>query len=356
MVSNNSGPTLAIDTIIPSSCSGDGQIQLAVISGNPSDYLWTTGATTQNITNLTPGFYSVSVTGASGCITVLGGTVGSTLPDPIDICMVTVDSTTNTNLVVWEKPITTGIDHFNIYRETSQAGLYQFVSSVLYSDESIYNDLVASPNVRSWRYKISSVDDCGNESELSLHHKTIHLVISHGLGNDINLFWDSYEGFNYSNFIVRKHTDATGWTTIQTMPNNLFTFTDVALDTDGLFYEVTVASPGLCSTTKMAQDFNTTRSNRDNRLSTGQPNSVSELLNQVVDIYPNPASTFLNIDNGSSQMIEARIMDQTGRVISSTTLVPGQTKIDCGKLAMGVYNIELQSLGAKTLKRFVIER
>ncbi|WP_341900417.1 T9SS type A sorting domain-containing protein [Fluviicola taffensis] len=356
LVSNNFGPTLAIDTIIPSSCSNDGQIQLTVISGNPTAYLWTNGATTQNITNLSPGTYSVSVTGGSGCITVLGGTVESTLPDPIDICLVTVDSTTNTNLVVWEKPITTGIDHFNIYRETSQAGLYQLVGSVLYSDESIYNDIVASPNVRSWRYRISSVDDCGNESELSSIHKTIHLVISHGLGNDINLFWDSYEGFAYTNFILRRHTDAAGWTPLATMPNNLFTYTDQPSTTDGLFYEVTVAAPSLCSSTKMAQDFNTTRSNRDNRLSTGQPNSVSELLDQVVNIYPNPANTVLNVDNSSSQLIEARILDQTGRVISSTTLAPGQTKIDCGKLAMGMYSIELQSLGAKTLKRFVIER
>jgi len=356
LVSNNFGPTLAIDTIIPSSCSNDGQIQLTVISGNPTDYLWTNGATTQNITNLSPGTYSVSVTGGTGCITVLGGTVGSTLPDPIEICLVTVDSTTNTNLVVWEKPITTGIDHFNIYRETSQAGLYQLVGSVLYSAESIYNDLVASPNVRSWRYKISSVDDCGTESELSSTHKTIHLVISHGLGVDINLFWDSYEGFAYPNFVLRRHTDAGGWTTLATMPTNLFTYTDQPTTTDGLFYEVTVPAPGMCSSTKMAQDFNTTRSNRDNRLSTGQPNSVSELLDQVVNIYPNPANTVLNVENSSSQLIEARILDQAGRVISSTTLVPGQTKIDCGKLAMGMYSIELQSLGAKTLKRFVIER
>ncbi len=356
MVSNNFGPVLAIDTIIPSSCSGDGQIQLTVIAGNPTDYLWTNGATTQNITNLDPGFYSVSVTGASGCVTVLGGTVESTLPDPIEICLVTVDSTTNTNLVVWEKPITTGIDHFNIYRETSQAGLYQLVDSVPYADESIYNDLVASPNVRSWRYKISSVDDCGNESELSSNHKTIHLVISQGLGSDINLFWDSYEGFNYSNFVLKRHTDAAGWTTIQTMPNNLFTYTDQPTTTDGLYYVVTVDAPSTCSSTKMAQDFNTTRSNRDNRLSTGQTTSISELLNQVVNIYPNPANSFITIDNSSSQVIEARILDQTGRMISSTMLIPGQTKIDCGKLAMGVYNIELHSQGAKTLKRFVIER
>lgn len=356
LVSNNFGPTVAIDTIIPSSCAGDGQIQLTTISGNPTSYLWTNGATTPNISNLSAGDYSVSITGSSGCITVIGGTVGSTLPDPVDICLVTVDSTTNTNLVVWEKPITTAIDHFNIYRETSQAGLYQFVGSVLYSDESIYNDIVASPNVRSWRYKISSVDVCGNESELSPIHKTIHLVISHGLGNDINLFWDSYEGFTYPNFVLRRHTDAAGWTIVATMPNNLFTYTDVPTTTDGLYYEVTVDAPSLCSSTKMAQDFNTTRSNRDNRLSTGQPNSVSELLNQVVNIYPNPANTVLNVENSSSQLIEARILDQTGRLISSTTLVPGQTKIDCGKLAVGMYSIELHSQGSKTLKRFVIER
>jgi trimeric autotransporter adhesin len=357
LVSNTFGPTLAIDTIIPSSCSNDGQIQLTVISGNPTDYLWTNGETTQNITNLAPGSYAVSVTGASGCITVLGGIVGSTLPDPIDICLVTVDSTTNTNLVVWEKPITTGIDHFNIYRETSQAGLYQLVSAVNYSDESVYNDLVASPNVRSWRYKVSSVDACGTESELSSNHKTIHLVISQGLGNDINLFWDSYEGFSYPSFVLKRHTDADGWTTLTTMPNNLFTYMDQPTTTDGLYYVVTVNAPDTCSTTtKMAQDFNTTRSNRDNRLSTGQPNSVSEMLNQVVNIYPNPANSTLNVENSSSQMIEARILDQTGRLILTTTLVPGQTKIDCGKLAMGVYNIELHSHGAKTLKRFVIER
>ncbi|MNJ88976.1 hypothetical protein D3C87_65370 [compost metagenome] len=355
LVSNNFGPTLAIDTIIPSSCAGDGEIQLTVISGNPQSYLWTNSATTQNINNLSPGNYSVSVTGSTGCITVLGGTVGSTLPDPAEICLVTVDSLTNTNLVVWEKPITTGIHHFNIYRETSQAGLYQLAGAVNYADESVFTDLVASPNVRSWRYKISSVDACGNESELSENHKTIHLVISHGLGSDINLFWDSYEGFLYPNFVLKRHTNTDGWITLTTMPNNLHTYTDQPVTTDGLFYVVTVDAPSTCNSTKMAQDFNTTRSNRDNRLSTGLPNSLAELMNQAVSIYPNPANTILNIENSSSQLIEARILDQTGRAISTVTLIPGQSKIDCGKLAAGMYNIELQSHGAKTLKRFVIE-
>ncbi|AEA43498.1 T9SS type A sorting domain-containing protein [Fluviicola taffensis] len=356
LVSNNFGPTLAIDTIIDASCSNNGQIQLTVISGNPTAYLWTNGAITQNITNLSPGNYSVSVAGASGCITVLGGTVGSTLPDPVELCLVTVDSVTNTNLVVWEKPISSSIDHFNIYRETSQAGLYQLVGTVNYTDESVYNDLVASPNVRSWRYKISSVDACGTESAMSLNHKTIHLVISHGLGNDINLFWDGYEGFSYPNFVLKRHTNADGWTTLTTMPNNLFTYTDQPNSTDGLYYVVTVNAPSICNATKAAQDFNTTRSNRDNRLSTGQVNSISELIDQAISIYPNPTNSILHVDNTSNQLINAQILDQAGRIISIVTIVPGQTKIDCGKLAGGMYSLELLSQGAKTLKRFVIEK
>lgn len=356
LVSNNSGPVLVIDTIIASSCAGDGQIQLSVISGNPASYLWTNGSTTQDINNLNPGTYSVTITGINGCVSVLGGTVGSTLPDPVAICLVTVDSTTNTNLVVWEKPVTNAIDHFNIYRETSQAGLYQFAGSVDYDDESVYTDLVASPNVRSWRYKIASVDACGTESEISTHHKTIHLVISQGLGSDINLFWDSYEGFNYSNFVVRKHTNATGWTTIQTMPNNLFTYTDQALDTDGLYYVVTVDAPSTCSSTKMAQDFNTTRSNRDNRLSTGQPNSLAELLDQSVTIFPNPANDFITLSNTSSQTIEASIIDQTSRNVKSFIIQPGQNIQDCKSLSTGVYNLKLETKSIITLKRLVIQK
>ncbi|MNU73225.1 hypothetical protein D3C71_627030 [compost metagenome] len=356
LVSNNFGPNLIINTIIPSSCSNDGGIQLNVISGNPQSYLWTNGATTQNISNLAPGTYSVSVTGASGCITVLGATVGAALPPASEICLVTVDELTNKNLVVWEKPFTNGIDHFNIYRETSQAGLYQVVGSVDYNDESIFNDPVAAPNVRSWRYKITSVNACGVESELSSNHKTIHLVVNQGLGSDVNLFWDKYEGFNYPNFVLKRYTNTNGWETLATMPNNLFTYTDQPTSTNGLFYVVTVDAPSTCSSTKMAQDFNTTRSNRDNRFSTAQPNSLSEWIDQMISIYPNPAHSFLNVENTSNQTIEARVLDQTGRVISVLMLVPGQTKIDCGKLSVGMYNLELQSQGAKTLKRFMIEK
>ncbi len=354
-LSNNVGPVVAIDTVINSSCANDGQIQTTVISGNPQTYEWSNGATTASIAGLAPGVYSCIITGNSGCIQVLEETVSSAAPEPVSICLVTVDTSTNTNLVVWEKPLTNTIDHFNIYRETSTAGLYQLIDQVNYSDESIYNDLVASPSVRSWRYKISSVDACGTESEISEHHKTIHLVINQGLGTDYNLSWDSYEGFTYSSFNIWRYTDLDGWVLLQNMPTNLFTFTNTPPTESGLEYLVVVAAPQLCSTAK-AQDFNTTRSNRDKGALGGSTQGLEEALNDQISIYPNPSNGEMWITNSGAKTLHAELKDQTGRTVYSLVLKSGETVLNGTALANGVYHLTIQNGSIQTNKRIVIQK
>lgn len=354
LISNSNGPVIAIDTIISSSCSNDGAIELINISNNAQTFDWSNGATTQNISNLAPGMYAVEATGSNGCVTVLSATVGSTLPVAVDVCLVTVDTLTNTNLVVWEKPVTNGIESFNIYRETSQAGLYQLIASVPYTDESLYNDLVASPSVRSWRYKISSVDACGVESEISEHHKTIHLVINLGLGSDINLSWDSYEGFGFPEFVIKRHTDADDWQTITTMPTNLFTYTDTPPTTDGLVYIITVDPPATCSTTRStAQDFNSSRSNKDNRFQS-QDASLDELLAANMNLFPNPATGFVTLENNTSQPVNATIYDAAGRLLTTISVPSGSMQADLGFLADGLYQVVFSTKEARTSQKLTI--
>lgn len=67
------GPTpmsLVLDPVA-SSCSSsgnDGAVNLSVVDGfSPFTYLWSTGVTTQNLTNLPSGVYCVTVSGANGC-------------------------------------------------------------------------------------------------------------------------------------------------------------------------------------------------------------------------------------------------------------------------------------------------
>lgn len=352
-VSNANGPVIAVDTIIASDCSNNGSIDIIDVSNNVVAYEWNNGMTTQDLSNIGTGIYTVEATAANGCVSVLSAEVDATLPIAATVCLVTVDTSTNTNLVVWEKPLTNGIDHFNVYRETSQAGLYQIVAEVPYSDESIYNDLVASPSVRSWRYKISSVDACDVESAISTNHKTIHLVINQGLGNAYNLSWDSYEGFNYSSFKIFRYTNLDSWNLIATMPTNLFSYTDTPPTEDELTYIVVVDAPQICSTTK-AQDFNTTRSNKD-RGALSSATGLEEKLDQQVAIYPVPNNGNFYINNTTIDALIIELVDETGRSITTFTCPSGIQEKAFEDLANGVYYLNITQNEAITRKQIIIQ-
>ena len=68
----NSGSMVTIDSIIDVSCNGfnNGSININVSGGNsPYQFNWSNGASTQNISNLSSGTYSVTITDNIGCIT-----------------------------------------------------------------------------------------------------------------------------------------------------------------------------------------------------------------------------------------------------------------------------------------------
>jgi hypothetical protein len=355
LIQNPNGPVIVLDTITPSDCSNNGTVDVIDISGSAT-YSWSNGASTQNLTNVAPGNYILEAT-SGGCVTMFEADVPAAMPEAVEICLVTVDTLSNTNLVVWEKPVSSTIDHFNIYRETSQAGVYQLAGAVPYANLSTYTDLVASPSVRSWRYKISSVDGCGVESELSDNHKTVHLVISHGLGSTYNLMWDSYEGFNYTQFKVYRHTDVNDWELLALMPTNLFSYTDNNPPSENeLEYLVIIDAPDDCSATKSAQDFNTTRSNKDRAALEGTGSGIEELLDAQTVIYPSPGNGLVNISNASKEVFSARLLDHTGRVIEEFIVKKGIESFDFSGLSAGMYTIALSQNDVTVNKRFVIQK
>ncbi len=81
------------------SCNGgnNGSIDLTVTGGDgPYTYSWSSGPTTEDVTNLGPGNYSVSVTDANGCIKSLGFTL--TEPAPLAINGTQTNITCNGNI------------------------------------------------------------------------------------------------------------------------------------------------------------------------------------------------------------------------------------------------------------------
>lgn len=326
---------------------------------------WSNGATTQNVYNLSPGYYECIATQSDGCVSTFGWNVGSFKPQKPSICIVTVDTVTTTNLIVWEKPITTAIDHYRIYRETSQAGHYQLIDTVHYSNISVFNDVVASPKTKSWRYKISAVNACGDESALSSSHKTIHLITQDlGLG-EFKVTWDNYEGFLFNNYDLYRHTNLTGWQLVlDDVPFLALPYTfDVPPTTDGLDYMI-VIDPGFqCTATfGKAQDYNSSRSNKAKGAfnpgsGTGDPNNnIVEFESETmsVSIYPNPSSGIFNVNmnftNVNSQAT-LTVTDVSGKMILQQEVANGMNVMNLENVNAGIYFVSIRDKNANIVVR-----
>ena len=359
VISDGGSPVIELNDVTNASCLNDGAIDIDIISGTAIQSItWSNGETTEDISGLSPDNYSVYVMDENGCAGMLSADIEPILPAVQPICLVTVDTLTTTNKLVWERVQATGVDSFKIYRETSQANVYQLIHTQAYADESEWTDTVASPMVRSWRYMISALDNCGNEGEMSPVHKTIHLSINAGIGSNVNLAWDSYEGFPYSQFNIWRYTDATNWVLLTSLPSTLFSYTDLGvLGLPGLDYLIEVEPADLCTSEK-AQDYNSSRSNKargefnpDGGGNVGTPHFSLDLL----ELYPNPASDELNImlESSLSQEVICEIIDTKGKRIHKFTLQNGLTTLNVNYLEKGIYFIQLTGKAGNNVLKFV---
>ncbi|UCG28539.1 MAG: T9SS type A sorting domain-containing protein, partial [Bacteroidales bacterium] len=219
------------------------------------------------------------------------------------------------------------IAYYNIYRETSQKGVYQQIGSRNVDSLSIFVDSVADPTIRSWKYKISAVDVCGNESELSDHHKTIHLTMNVGIGNTVNLIWDHYEGFVVNQYRIMRYSTAAGWERLDSLSSDNTSYTDMdPPDDEDLFYMIEVDHPGggCTATESKASTYNTVRSNRV-KTTKAQSTGISNLpADYYLNIYPNPAGERITIEIGKVDLgnVLVEMIDINGQICYQKELYP----------------------------------
>lgn len=348
-------PYVEADDIVQPTCNqSNGKIVLGFYSGDPvQSVLWSNGSTTATNSNLIAGNYTCEVTTISGCKSYGDFDLTTKTPMQNNICLITVDSSTTTNLVVWEK-VETNVDHYNIYREGSNAGQYMLIDTVSGLNHSIFNDVVASPKTRSWRYKISAVNQCGVESQVSVHHKTVHLVISQINGNQYNIVWDKYEGFNYTTVNLWRYTNLNGWELVSALPSNIFSYTDNVINPAGIDYMIEIAPQTPCTPDK-AQDYNSSRSNKANSImipgsGTGASNNSIDEYGKSLPIlmYPNPTSGILNLV-WEGETTEYQIVDIQGKVIAQSILNTGKSTIDLSSVLPGIYFIQINGTTNKII-------
>lgn len=330
----------------------------------PTTWSWSNGTTTQSNFNLAEGFYTitaVSGTIAQPCYSEKTIFVGTKAPLAQPICLVTVDTLTTTNLVVWERTETSGIHHYNIYRESDLAGNYQLIDTVHASNLSYFNDVVASPMDRSWRYKLSAVNDCGAESPISVEHKTLHLNTILNVGNgSFDVLWDDYEGSgNVNGYVVWRRTDQVDWIAVSpTIALGISSYNDIPpAGSTGVDYYVEMVLNSPCTAEK-AQDFNTTRSNRErgqfavgDGVDGASSNGIDENYLNEINMYPNPTQGVVTFVQNGNELITYRFTDLSGKVVRTTTSSESKFSIQLDDIQSGIYLVEISSTNSKITKR-----
>jgi SprB repeat/Secretion system C-terminal sorting domain len=364
-ISEIGGPDVVIDSVnLPSCNQASGSIFITASgTGTPFNYTWSNGLQVEDLISVTPGLYSLTVSNNSACLGTATFDLGANQNFGDNICLVTVDSFTGGNLIVWEKNYFAGIDHYNVYRESSAAGVYQQIGSVLFSEDGEFIDTVAIPLIRSWRYKISSVDTCGNESNLSPEHKTIHLTQGAGLiPNSVNLSWDDYQGFPYSTFFLYRSTLANGWELIDSLPSTLNSYTNVIpnlINDPGLFYVVTVKPAIGCDTDKKGKTFNRSRSNNSTSGITGALMALSNSDRlQTINVFPNPFSeeiqfsqAVFNTDNPGI----ISIYNLQGSLLINVRFFSNEGAVSTSFLPPGIYFLEIKDQNSNRIIKIIKE-
>jgi hypothetical protein len=336
-------PTItSVGSIIP--CLG-GSMTLSAPNGFAS-YLWNSGSTANSLIVTQSGNYIVTVTNNNGCSQNSNPfAVNASFMAVPQVCIVGVDSLTNENRVVWEKPLTQGIDSFYVYKESNVSNIYTKIGATDFNALAIFLDVNSNPAVQAYRYKISALDTCGVETNVGNFHKTMHLTINQGLGGAWNLIWSHYEGLIFGSYNIYRGTDPSNISLLTTIQSNLNSYTDLSPPAGPLYYQIELVNPVNCDPTKII-DYGVSKSNIVNNFSS----DIIEIANKFIKLYPNPTNGLVTLEVSSEKIGKSySILDFSGRIIREGKISSAQEHIDLQGVAHGVYYLSIEN-GSSVIK------
>ena len=276
--------------------------------------------------------------------------------NPINICMVSVDSS-NHNIILWDQLNDVLYDSVFIYKESSQSDLYTKVGSLSALESLLFVDAESNPEQNSSRYKISALDTCGYETELSSSHKTLHLTISLGTSGNRNLIWDRYEGFDYSTVHIYRGNSKKDLVKIADQPSTTFTYTDLDHSGNKNYYQIEIFNLFPCnvnsSSSKKYAGTSNYESTKSNIVSSEELTSLALIEKSNFEIYPNPANNALYVKTNGGNEIKISILSTDGKVIKSNRYQNENIEIDISHLNTGIYILRFENQDNLIYKKFV---
>jgi hypothetical protein len=355
-------PPAQISTIATSFCPGD-SIALVANAGNGYIYQWyqdsmaVAGVTGNVLFAKQGGVFQVSITDSNGCQNS-SNVIQVIMYAPFEgseLCGITTDSLTGKNLLVWEKVLNQRISQYNLYREGVSTGQYVLIGSVPYNSLSVFTDTFVNPLQQSYRYRISVVDSCGNESDLSPFHKTIHLSANLGVNGEVNLQWTAYVGTAYQTHRVLRSNAGGPYIQIGQVPGTTFSFTDLTPPSGQIVYVIEIEADGGCfPTSSKGSNFSKIQSNQASFTMTGIQTFVSD---DIFAVFPNPSQGVFSVETTVNTAMNEKTLslyDAQGKLVKTMELEGNQAihTMDASNLNAGIYYLRIE--GFNQIKKVVI--
>jgi hypothetical protein len=353
---NNINDIQATDTTNDTYCNGivaNGAIDVTVGQTNGLvSYSWTGpnsfSSTTQDINGLESGNYVLTITDALD--TAVFNFFVNQIPtyDDLGICYVTGDTMPgNHNRLYFNNPNMYNVQYYQILRESTVQGVYDFIGQVTPQDTS-FLDLVSNNQAQSFSYKVRAIDSCGNFSNESTAHTTMLLQANLSSSNSVNLTWTPYSGAGYTSYYLYKSINGGIFDLLVTLPASQLSFNDVTANvtTNQYLYFVSIVVPN-CDFTK---SNNNVRSNIKYLTDGGVGiQDISDI--QLVQVSPNPSTGIFEINMNNFDEIDlVKLFDSKGQEVQ----VLNSNIIDIEAFADGVYFLELTfKNGFKIQKKLV---
>lgn len=336
-------------------------------------YKWTptTGLNNDTLANPTATLtkdivYVLTVSTPTGCIKSDTMEIRISLMEKPEIGIVGVSST-NKNRIVWNKPVSTGIASYYIYRESNVSNVYVKIGSTSYDSLSVFVDEQSLPAVKSNKYKISIFDRSGFESPQSNAHKTMHLSINKGQNSTWNLIWEAYEGFAVTTYNIYRGTSANNINFLDAVSGSSTQYSDISAPAGDVYYQLEVICPTLVTPSKTPfaiQKSNESESSNASKFtsySSSRSNIATNVkvgfrginsLNNNIKLYPNPVKNELRINFDGGTTFD--VLNLTGQIVSTGNLIESNI-VNTSNYLSGVYLMRINTATTFEYMKFIKE-
>lgn len=285
-------------------------------------------------------------------------------PEP-PICMVTADSLSQFNIIMWDKTSYTTVDSFIVFREITTnnyqrigAQPYAALSQFIDTTATLYFPNTGNPNAGTYRYKLQTHDTCGAYSALGPYHNTIFMSNNNGTFSWPQLYTIENSPNPVNAYVLLRDDNNTGnWQAINSVAGTQQSVTDPAYNAwvaTANWRIRTLWSISCNPTMRTDQFFSSIQSSSysNTKLSTF---GISPLdISSSILLYPNPSSTLAWIELPDTGPVTLEILCQDGRRIRSESIQGPTYQLDIHRLSGGVYHVRIFNEKVNAVKRLVV--